>query len=138
MCGVEARKKATEARAILKQVVKYLEENSETIIESIIVTLENDIEKSYIDDLKENIINFKKSINADFEWMKDYAKIPLKKIVDINNPKYNIYNNSSLHLAYCDFYEEFFDKIDDIKKSKAVKSRLEKLTIALQKKYKCK
>jgi hypothetical protein len=138
MCGTEAKKKSTEARAIFKQVVKYLEEHNEIVIENIIITLEKDKEKSYVDDLKENRVNFKKSIKAHFEWMKDYAKIPLKQVVDINHPKYNIYVNSSLHLAYCDFYEEFFIFIEDIDKSKVVRSRLKKLTIALQKKYKCK
>jgi hypothetical protein len=138
MCGIEARQNATEARAILRQVARYLEDNNEIIIESIITNLESNQEKSYIDDLKENRINFKKSIKGDFEWMKDYAKVPIKQKVNIDNPKYDgIYVVSSLHLGYCDFYQEFSKYIKLIDKSDAVKSRLEKLTTALYKKYKC-
>ena len=138
MCGIEARKNATNARAILKQVSKYLEDNNEIIIESIIKDLESNQEKSYIDELKENRINFKKSIKGHFDWMKDYAKVPIKEKTNIDNPKYNgIYVVGSLHLAYCDFYQEFSKYIQFIDKSDAVKSRLEKLTTALYKKYKC-
>jgi len=139
MCGIEARKQATEARAILKQVAKYLEDNNEFIIEDLIIMLESNQEKSYFYDLKENRVNFKKSIKGHFEWMKDYSNVPIKQKTKLDSPKYNeIYVVSSLHLAYCDFYEEYSKYIKGIEKSKAIKSRLEKLSIALQKKYKCK
>jgi len=141
MCGIEVTNSARKERAILKQVVKYLNENNETIIKDIIFLLETDQEKSYIDDLKENKENFIESIKGDFSYMEDYAKTPNTRNKKLNkdDPKYkNIYIVSSLKLAYCDFYQEFSKQIEILKKGKDVKSRLNKLSTALQKKYKCK
>ncbi len=138
MCGIETQIKTRETRAIFKQIVKYLDENVDIIIDNILSLLEKNLEKSYIDELEEKKANFKRSIQGDFHWMRDYAETPNKKIVNINDEKYQgIYIESSLHLAYCDFYKEFSNYIKTIKKSKAVEERLEKFSLALQKKYKC-
>jgi hypothetical protein len=139
MCGLETKKKAKEAKLILQQASKFLEENQVEIIENILKDLEENQENSYVDVLKENQDYFKKSLEVDFKWMIDYAKIPNKYKVDINSAKYkSIYIVNDLQLAYCDFYKDFVTYIEDIPKGKAVKNRLIKLSNALEKRYNCK
>lgn len=138
MCSIKARKKTSEALLILKQASKYLKENKNLIIDKNYINI-NSKDKSYIDELQENKDNFLKSIDGDFDWMIDYLITPNKKQVDIDSPKYkNFYVVTSLHLAYCDFYQEFFNDIDFIEKNPKVKDRLKKIiSKGLLKKYKC-
>ena len=116
----------------LGNTIQFLEKYRETIIDRGIdaLLLENSV---YIYQLKNDTVQFRKSLNNHFQWMIEYSNNP-------NSSKNNFddYKGDDivfLNQAYCDFYEFLLDSMKNIGKDIVLKRILEDYIFYIQKYY---